>query len=154
MQRVDRVTFTFEDNGRLHGDLVLRIGLRHWRCDSYHLWCDGMSDADADPVPIVRDVLAKLIEQWAAAIRSLPPGKKCFLPFDFSDQSTGWLRCTLESKDIVIQRGWSSIEGWSFDARHVGELLYEVSDFRPDGEPAMISREELLRSIGGTSIAA
>jgi len=146
MKQVESISLTFEDNGRLHGDLVLQIGDEHWRCDSYFLWCEHPKSG-ADHVPIVQSVLAKLLGQWAAAIRALVPGSSCFLPYDFSDQSTGWLRCSLEDSNVLVQRGWSAIEGWSFAPSAVGELLADVPDFSAKGEPVTISRESMLRSI-------
>jgi len=150
MHRVDRITLTFEDNGRLHGDLVLHIGDAQWRCDSYFLWCEDVRP-NLDHVPIVRRVLAKLIEQWAASIRTLEPKHFCFLPYDFSDQSTGWLRCNLVGDDLVVQHGWSTVEGWSFAPSDVGKLMTNLPDFKSEGSPVTISRESMLRSLGGVT---
>jgi hypothetical protein len=153
MLHVDHISLIFEDNGRLHGDLVLEIGGEHWRCDSYFLWCENPKP-DADHAAIVTSVLAKLIDQWVTALCGLVPGSSCFLPYDFSDQFTRWLRCTLEGSDLVVQRGWSEIEGWSFAPSDIGELLANVPDFRSEGPTVSIHRESMLRSLAGTSDAA
>jgi len=147
MQQVDRISLAFEDNGRLHGDLVLQIGGENWRCDSYFLWCEN-PQSDADHVPIVQSVLAALIGQWVNAIRTMVPESSCYLPYDFSDQSTGWLRCTLHGSNVRVQRGWSAIEGWSFAPSNVGEFLGSVPDFKANGPTFIISREAMLRSLG------
>jgi hypothetical protein len=149
MQQVDRITLTFEDNGRLHGDLVLRIGTEQWRGDSYFLWCEGPR-SDADHIPIVQRVLSKLLDQWIATIRALRSKGTCFLPYDFSDPSTGWLRCTVDASDVlVIQRGWSEIEGWSISPSNLGEVLERLPDFKAQGPAITISREAMLRSLAG-----
>ena len=156
MQQVNGITLTFGDNGRLHGDLVLRIGPHEWRCDSYFLWCEDPRSGP-DRAPVVRRVLAKLIAQWVGAVESLQPGRSCFLPFDFSDQSTRWLRCTLDplaGSELTVQPGWSEIEGWSFAPSDVGELLADVSDFKAEGTPVAIARSAMLASISGTAAAA
>ena len=146
MQQVDSITFTFEDNGRLHDDLVLRIRPERWRCDSYYLWCEGPR-ADTEHAPVVRDVLARLINRWMAAIHGLQSGQSCFLPFDFADQSTGWLRCTSDGADLIVWLGWSEIEGWSVSPAKVGAWLVGVPDFEADWPPVRIGRADLLRSL-------
>jgi hypothetical protein len=150
MQHIDCISLTFEDNGRLHGDLVLRMGDEQCRCDSYFLWCENPR-SDANHAFIIQSVLAKLIDQWVVAIRALVPKSSCFLPYDFSDQSTGWLRCTLEASHVLVQPGWSTIEGWSFAPSAVGELIANVADFKPKGPAVVIDRDAMLRSLIGTS---
>jgi len=145
---VDRITLAFADNGSLHHDLVLRIGAEETWCDAYFLWCEGMSNADSDHVHVVRAMLARLIQQWLHAVSELATGKRCFLPFDFSDQCTAWLCCSLDASGmIVVQRGWSLIEGWSISISNIGAWLFDVPDFKPDGVAVRISREALLRSL-------
>lgn len=42
-------------------------------------------------------------------------GGTAWLPFDLSDQYTGWLRVRTPDGDrAVVQAGWSGIAGWSF----------------------------------------
>jgi hypothetical protein len=46
-------------------------------------------------------------------LRQLTAGAVTFLPFDFSDQCTAWLRVTCPDTDqAVVEAGWSSLGGW------------------------------------------
>jgi hypothetical protein len=147
MQPVDRITLTFEDNGGLHDDLVLRINDRVWRGDSYFLWCER-PHPDTDDARLVKDVLAQLLRQWTDAINGLRNGEVCYLPFAFWDEGSEWLRCTLSGENLFIEKGWSTIEGWAFMPSDVGALLQNVPEFTTDGSTFTISREAMVVSLG------
>src|SRR5215217_1727649 len=106
MPSTNHVSLRFEDNGRSHDDLVLRIGDAEWRCDSYYLLLDQGMLPDQEDAEKVRRVLVRLIEQWRDAVGALADGEACFLPYDFSDQYTGWLHCEAAGPDLKVQRGW------------------------------------------------
>ena len=148
------LSLRFEDNGRFHDDLVLQLGDQHWRCDSYYLLIDGGMLADQEDAAKVRDVLRRLLEQWHACVASLGDGETCYLPYDFSDQYTGWLRCEAAGPDLKLQRGWAEVEGYSFFPSDVGTLLRNLVGFRADGPEVVMSRREFLRAIGGRPAAA
>ena len=90
MNRVD-LRFEYTAGQGLHCDLSVRLGTWQHVCDSYYFAIDETSTADAE----VPRALVQLLEQWTDQVRSLQPtGGTAFLPFDFSDQYTGWLRVT------------------------------------------------------------
>lgn len=142
------VSFQFEDNGRFHDDLVLRLGDQHWRCDSYYLLLDRGMLAEQEDASKVRAVLGRLLEQWRSAVAGLNDGEMCYLPYDFSDQYTAWLRCEAHGPDLKIQRGWSEVEGWSFFPSAVGALLKNLTGFTPDAGKVTMRRDAFLLAIG------
>ena len=148
------VSLQFEDNGRGHDDLVLRLGNQQWRCDSYYLLLDPGTLAAREDAAKVRDVLRRLLEQWYSAVAALREGETCYLPYDFSDQYTAWLRCDAAGPDLKIQRGWAEVEGWSFSPSDVGALVKGLTGFRPDGDEVVMPRDEFLRAIGSQAAAA
>jgi hypothetical protein len=112
--RFDRVV---TDSG-VHEDLELRLGSFRHIADSYYLAIDDSPTAG----DTVEENLARLLDQWIERLRGLSAGAVAFLPYDFSDQCTAWLR--VESADgltATVQAGWNGIEGWSFMPTNIAE---------------------------------
>src|SRR5215470_16626877 len=110
----------FEDNGTAHDDLVLRFGGESWVCDSYYLALDRELLPDREDADKVRAVLRRLLEQWLFAVENLPDNGTAYLPYDFSDQYTGWLACHRSDAQVAVSRGWAEEEGWSLSPSVVG----------------------------------
>jgi hypothetical protein len=93
----------------VHGDLLLRLGTYRHTCDSYYIGIDDSLTA----ANTVENNLVRLLDQWIQQLQDLTPGTARFLPFDFSDQCTAWLRIDCADADLaVVQAGWSMLEGW------------------------------------------
>ncbi|MFD9522379.1 hypothetical protein [Streptomyces sp. NPDC059979] len=112
-----------------YDDLKLTIDSYEYICDSSCLSID-LYPADTDDSG---GALARLLEQWgtqAGGLRGV--GGTVYLPFDFSDQCTAWLRVSSgDGHAAEIQAGWSAIPGWRVNPfNHIPEGR-EVSDFRP-----------------------
>lgn len=103
--------------------------------------------ADQENAAKVRDVLRRLLEQWHSSVTELREGETCYLPYDFSDQCTAWLRVDAVGPDLKVQRGWADVEGWSFFPSEVGALMKNLIGFRPDGQEVVMPREMFLRAI-------
>jgi hypothetical protein len=110
--------------------------------------------ADREDAAKVRDVLRRLLEQWHSSVVALREGETCYLPYDFSDQCTAWLRCEAVGNDLKVQRGWAEVEGYSFFPSEVGELMRNLTGFRPDGREVVMPREEFLAAVRGKPAAA
>ncbi len=141
------LSLTFNDNGTLHGDILLRFAGQEWICDAYYFALDRALLPDAEDDTKIRAVLSCLLAQWLETIQSLKVDQVAYLPYDFSDQYTGWLRCTRTQSGFVVVRGWSGVEGWSFFASAVGTLLLQLPDFRADGPSLEIGTAELVAAI-------
>jgi hypothetical protein len=141
------LSLQFEDNHTGHDDLVLRFGGDSWACDSYYLALDRELLPDREDSDKVRAVLRRLLEQWLAAVEQLPDGGTAYLPYDFSDQYTGWLACGRSSGGVVLSRGWADIEGWSFFPSAAGDLFVRPRGFRVDGPSVRCSLPELVEAI-------
>ena len=147
--RIHHVSLRLEDNRTLHNDLVLRLGPDAWRADSYYLALDDDMLPESEDAGKVVAVLNRLLDQWAAAVAGLTDGGVVFLPYDFSDQCTAWLRCRLEGDMLHVQRGWSELEGWSFSPSQVGDLLMSVPDLKVEGDVYKIDRHAFLECLRG-----
>jgi hypothetical protein len=141
------LSLTFNDNSTLHDDILFRFAGQEWICDSYYFAIDGALLPEVDDETKIRAVLRRLLEQWLETIHILKIHEVAYLPYDFSDQYTGWLRCTRTQSGFVVVRGWSSVEGWSLFASAVGALLFQLSDFRVDGPSLEIGTSELAAAI-------
>ncbi|MGW6584808.1 hypothetical protein [Streptomyces globisporus] len=112
-----------------HDDLRLRIDSYEHRCDSYYFALD-----DSPIVPGgLGSKLSRLLEQWILQIDSLRDGGgTAYLPYDFSDQCTAWLRVTSNDGQVaVVQAGWSPIEGWRIYPSDYLSEAPAVTEFDP-----------------------
>ena len=56
-----------------------------------------------------------------------------YLPFDFSDEYTGCLRCERKEDRFVIVDGFSLQEGWSVNPSDISDYIYNIRDFQASG---------------------
>ncbi len=141
------LSLRFEDNETAHDDLVLRFAGEQWRCDSYFLLLDRGLLPEREDAEKVRAVLRRLLGQWLAAMEQLPDGGTAFLPYDFSDQYTGWLACCRIGDEVEVSRGWATVEGTSFFPSAAGDLFERPRGFRVDGPTIRTRMSELLEAL-------
>lgn len=144
------LSLRFEDNDTAHNDLVLQFAGERWVCDSYYLLFDGELLPDREDADKVWAVLRRLLEQWLTAVERLPDGGTAYLPYDFSDQYTGWLACHRSGDEVSVSRGWADVEGWSFFPSAAGDLLERPRGFRVDGPTVRGSALELVEAVRGS----
>lgn len=137
----------YQDNGTAHHDLLLRFAGQTWLCDSYYFALDrNLQPEDGSPAK-VKAVLRKLLEQWLTAAANLPDAGTAFLPYDFSDQCTGWICCQRNGNEMVVSRGWSRVGGYSLFPSAVGEYLSQLPSFEVEGPAMKSKRDDLLQAI-------
>lgn len=141
------LSLTFVDNKIGHGDLVLQFAGKQWNCDSYYLAIDETLLPEIEDEAKICAVLRRLLEQWKEALHELRVDEVAFLPYDLSDQYTGWLRCIRTQNGFTVAQGWSSVEGWSFSPSNVGDLLRTLEGFRADGPTVESSAQKLFEAI-------
>jgi hypothetical protein len=129
-----------------HGDLFIVVGSWVHRGDSYYFLLD---DHAAQPPSAVASIIA-MLRQWERSIRAAEVGRPFYLPYDFSDQSTGWLRCLLAEEDsIELTPGWSRVEGHAFFPSDFLATAAALDDFEAlaAAAPFRLSRAEALRCV-------
>jgi hypothetical protein len=151
---MSHLSLTYNPNGTDHRDLELCFAGQRWKCNSYYLVIDEVLVSGVEVEAKVRTVLRRLLEQWAETVESLEIGGTAYLPYDFSDQYTGWLRCTRTETGLSMVRGWSDVEGWSFSPSEVGELLNELTGFRANGPMLEAPLSEILAAIQDSVLSA
>lgn len=140
---IDPVSFRCLGTSGAHKDLELCIGSYRHIADSYYFRVD---DAPTSPSTL-ESRLALLLQQWLCLIDSLEQHTTTYLPFDFSDQCTAWLRVALKQHgEVLVEVGWSRIEGWSFYPSDVMSTARQVTDFRPIAGACVTTTIEVLRT--------
>ncbi len=140
------VSLVYEPNETDHNDLILRVATWANRSDSYYYILDHAVGHEPDPVEAVRALLLG----WRAAVEACADGEVAWLPHDFSDQYSGWLRCLRRGDTFEIVDGWAGVEGWAFYPSDFGEAVGCLDDFAPHddfGEPVRVARQQFLADI-------
>jgi hypothetical protein len=139
----------FEPNGTAHDDVTLVFAGISYRCDSYYFAIDQGLLPGRDDAVKARAVVRRLLEQWRQAVASLEPDGFAYLPYDFSDECTAWLRChrVSETKGVEMVRGWSSVQGWSIVPSELGDAMKSVAGFHADTPPLSTQMDDVLDAI-------
>ena len=135
----------FYDNTTRYEDLILRFADESKVCDSYYLALDQSLLPRREDSEKVRVVLRRPLEQWLEAVETARDGRTVYLPFDFSDQYTGWLRCHRSDNSIDVDLGTAIVEGFSFSPSAVGAYLTRRNGFRSHTAATRVPRDELSR---------
>ncbi|MFG2643557.1 hypothetical protein ACGFYP_21605 [Streptomyces sp. NPDC048370] len=110
-----------------HDNLQLRLGPYCHTCDSFYLDNDDTATASPD----LRGNLVRLLEQWRSQVDGLRGTVgTAYLPYDFSDECTGWLRVgSADGHNAEVQAGWSMVNGWGFTPSDYLATASEITDF-------------------------
>jgi hypothetical protein len=101
----------------------------------------------SEDVDKIRAVLRRLLQQWLSAVENVRDNDTVYLPYDFSDQYTGWLSCFRSGILASICLGWDTVEGWSISPSAVGHYLTHLPGFRSDGPTVQVPIKELVEAI-------
>jgi hypothetical protein len=128
----------FVPNGRWHEDLILEFAGHTFVCDSYYF---SLYATQHDPIAGTKRVLRDSLGQWYDLVASLHGNAPIYLPYDLSDQCTGWLRCMLVGDEVVqVCQGASRLEGHRVALTDLKRHAAEVSDFTACGPGGACSR--------------
>jgi len=139
---------TFDDQGTQRGDILLECGEYVRHVDSYYFALDpAVQDRPEDQR--IRASLERLLDQWLTAVQNATPGQSVFLPFEFADEYSGWLRVTVEGDRVRCRPGWSAIPGHAVYPSNISQNHANVSDFDPipDAEDLVVSQVALAEAI-------
>ena len=142
------LSLRYEDNGTDHDDLVLHFAGQTRVCDSYYFALDRTLRPQDESPDKVKMILRALLEQWLTAATNLPDAGTTFLPYDFSDQYTGWLCCRRNGNEMAVTLGWDEgVQGWSIFPSEIGGYLSRLPSFKADGPAIKSNRDDLLQAI-------
>ncbi len=139
---------TLDHCGTSRGDLLLECGEFSRRADSYYLALDPAVRGLA-PEDRAQRSLELLLGQWRGSIESARDRSVVDLPFEFADEYTGVVRCTLEGDRVRCRVGWSSVPGHAVAPSRSGSQIGGWPDFDPlpDANDLVISKTELVEAI-------
>jgi hypothetical protein len=105
--------------------MVLKLGTSRFECILVPDEPDSAAGGQRGP--------AYTLDRWLAELGRLEAGRdRVMLPFNFSDQCTGWLRVTPSRDGLVeVQAGWSYLGQYDFDTSDVMAVGRSLSDFEP-----------------------
>lgn len=146
------ITLSFEvlRDKSSHDNLRLRLGPYRHTCDSFYLDIDDSPTASSD----LRTDLARLLEQWRSQVDELKGiGGTAYLPYDFSDECTGWLRVTsTDGHNAEVQAGWSWVNCWTLIPSDYLTTAPEITDFDPEANARIVcSLEDLSQCIAANA---
>ena len=144
-----KLAFTFVPDGTAHDDLRLTIGDRERVCDSYYLALDPKLDDQREDDDKARRVLCLLLQQWHDVAAMMTEGHPVYLPYDYSDQSTGCLQIVRSGEDVEVRVGYSAArEGHSTKPTDISDYVNSITDFSPEpGASLQMPLEEFLSCI-------
>lgn len=119
----------YRNNETAHKDIHFQFEEYSCIADSYYLAPDIQDD---DPDGSIEKILVQLLEQWLEVLLHADSTHPVFLPYDFSDQFTRCLKCTVDVNVIEVQPGWSTREGHSVSPSNPRDYFYDIQDFRPE----------------------
>ena len=124
------IDFRFERNGTGHNDIVFQLNNYSRACDSYYFFIDYTFDPDDESADKALKVMRRLLQQWIDVVEHLTESQVVYLPFDFSDQYTGGIECTLTQGDLLLRAGHSHREAWRSWPSDIGNYVNSISDFK------------------------
>ncbi|KPI21789.1 hypothetical protein OV450_7605 [Actinobacteria bacterium OV450] len=130
-----------------HEDLRLSIAGHRHVCDSYYFAIDTSPEAAGAGLGAK---LGRLLEQWHEQVSALTrSGGTAYLPYDFSDQCTAWLRvASPDGRAALVQAGWSLVEAWGIEPSNYATTAPRVADFAPiEGAQIECSLADLITRI-------
>jgi SAM-dependent methyltransferase len=135
---------TFDEHGNGRDDILLTIGQQRLRADSYYFAIDRGGDASAGP----KVTIAAMLGQWKTAVAACPKGASVYLPFDLSDEHTGWVRCAV-GDTCELRAGFAPLEGYKVWPDDWDEWQRGVPGFIPskDAPPLTMDLDRVLAAI-------
>lgn len=113
----------FRDNKTLHNDLVLNVGGLEIESDSYYFALDKNIKPESEDADKIKIVIKSLLAQWKNYVSRAKSGEVIYLPFDFSDEYTGCIRCEFQNADVLLTIGYLELQGWSFFPSDISEYV-------------------------------
>ncbi|MGC3861332.1 hypothetical protein ACPSM1_14210 [Micromonospora chersina] len=119
-----QIGLSIEVTDAVRGLLLLKLGTSRFECI---LVPDYGGPATGHPGPTFT------LEQWLIELRQLRAGAdRVLLPFNFSDQCTGWLRVAPSREGLFeVQAGWSELGQYDIDLSEFMVVGRSLADFEP-----------------------
>jgi hypothetical protein len=138
----------FRDNATAHDDLFFPFNGRVRTCDSYYFRLDRNLDPDEEGPEKAKNVLKRLLEQWLEFVKDSVSGEIVFLPYDFSDEYIGCLRCEVQNASVSLTDGYLEISGASIYPSDIEDLVKSKSYFTAtDKSSVSMQKADLLLEL-------
>ena len=120
------------------GDITVEIAGMHFHGDSdYFLNDNPLPDTKATPAEKVNLGLKTLVRQWIEELEQIGEAP-LYLPFQFEDEGSRWMRCQALENLLEICVGWSHVAGYSVSPYFIKDHVTSLSDFEPEAESILV----------------
>ncbi len=113
----------FRDNKTLHNDLILHFNGLEIESDSYYFALDRNVKPENEDADKIKIVIKRLLEQWKSYVSRAKSDEVIYLPFDFSGEYTGCIKCEFQNTDVLLTIGYLDFQGWSFFPSEISEYV-------------------------------
>ncbi len=138
----------FRDNNTLHNDLIFNFDGQIIECDSYYFALDRLIEPEKEDSNKIKKVLTKLLEQWQLYVSRSKSGEIIFLPFDFSDEYTGCLKCEFQNSEVCTTVGYLGFEGWILFPSDISKFVKSSLYFIKSKDKVLnFGKSEFIRQI-------
>lgn len=137
---------TFVDNETEHDDIYVEFNDCTFIGDSYYFLIDDNIPDAPTGAEKARAGLKILLTQWLSIIQAAQDGI-VYLPFDFSDQFTRCLECTIQASSIMLCAGWSHFEGWRINPSDIAGYTRHITDFQQETSVITVQRDAFVEHL-------
>ena len=138
----------FKDNKTNHNDLSFSFNGKVQRCDSYYFSLDRNLAPEDESSEKVRAVLKHLLEQWLKSVDNSASRDTLYLPYDFSDEYIGCLRCEVTDSFVSLTNGYLSIKGYDIFPSDISDLVRTNAYFTVTDKDSMrIQKRDFIQEL-------
>lgn len=138
----------FCDNKTLHNDLILHFGGLEIESDSYYFALDKNILPESEDAKKIKLVIKKLLEQWKTFVSKAKSNEIIYLPFDFSDEYTGCIKCEFQNADVLMTIGYLDFQGWIFFPSDISEYVKSSRYFIKSKDVSLkLKKSDFLKQI-------
>ena len=131
----------FDPQGGGHDDITLQLDDYMRIADSYYFAIDWTFERGDESPHKAGRCLSQLLKAWIAALET-SAGAYVFLPYDFSDEYTGCLRCKISGESIEIMPGFSTMAGHSVSPSNPSDYFMHAPGFGRDLPQAIVMQTD------------
>jgi hypothetical protein len=142
----DLLTLDIIDNGQGgHKDLLFCIPdlIDDKVFDTYYFY---LAVEPVETIDDIKKAVSRLLQFWHNKVSESKNGETIFLPIDFSDEYTGYLKVCHQDDQLVLTYGFSRREGFTVNPLNPEDYYKQITDFEAVPEKNLIVSQSVFIS--------